>query len=161
MIRDAQLYTMKTVPNTGMVVTNDIGNLKDIHPKNKQEVGRRLALWALAKTYGVKDLEFSGPVYKSMEIKKNKITISFDHAEKGLIKKGKHLNEFYIAGEDQIFYPANAKIVKNKVVVSSAKVKKPVAVRFAFSNTAQPNLFNNAGLPASAFRTDNWKIELQ
>ena len=159
-VRDAQLYTMNTVPNTGMVVTNDIGDLKNIHPKNKQEVGRRLALWALAKTYGVKKLEFSGPLYKYMEIKKNKIIISFDHAKNGLQSKEKVLNEFYIAGADQIFYPAKAKIDEKKIIVSSSKVKKPVAVRFAFSNTALPNLFNKEGLPASAFRTDDWDIKI-
>lgn len=160
-VRDAQLFTMKSVTKTGMVVTNDIGDLKNIHPANKQEVGRRLALWALAKTYGVKNIEFSGPIYRSMEINKNKIVLSFNHAENGLLKKGKELNEFHIAGEDQIFYSAKARIHNNKVVLSSSKVKKPVAVRFAFSNTAQPNLFNKAGLPASAFRTDDWEIDLQ
>lgn len=160
-VRDAQLNTMLTIPNTGMAVTNDIGDLKNIHPINKQEVGRRLALWALAKTYGVKDLEFSGPMYKSMEILKGKISISFDHIDKGLRKKGDLLNEFLIAGEDKIFYEGNAKIVGNTVVVSSSKVKHPVAVRFAFTNTALPNLFNSSALPAAAFRTDTWKIELK
>ncbi len=157
-VRDAQLHTMMTVINTGMAVTNDIGELDNIHPKNKQEVGRRLALWALAKTYGVKGLEFSGPVYKSMEIKKNKISIHFDHVGNGLIKKGKNLNEFFIAGVDKKFYPAKAKIKGNTIVVSSSKVKEPLAVRFAFSDKALPNLFNESGLPASAFRTDNWEI---
>ena len=160
-VRDAQLHTMLTIPNTGMVVTNDIGDLKNIHPINKQEVGRRLALWALAKTYGVKSIEYSGPIYKSMEIKKKKIIINFDHADNDLTLKGKDLNEFFIAGADQEFYLAKAKIIGNTVVVSSPKVKKPVAVRFAFSNTALPNLFNNEGLPATAFRTDDWKIELK
>jgi len=160
-VRDAQLQTMSTVPNTGMAVTNDIGNLKNIHPTNKQEVGRRLALWAMAKTYGVNGIEYSGPIYKSMEVKKKKIEISFDHASKGLLKKGKVLTAFFIAGEDQKFYAAKAKIKGNKVMVSSSKVKKPVAVRFAFSNTATPNLFNNSGLPAAAFRTDDWLIKLK
>jgi len=160
-IRDAQLSTMKTVPNTGMVVTNDIGDLKDIHPTNKQEVGKRLALWALAKTYGVKDINYSGPIYRSMKINKDKIELSFDYAKNGLQKKGKELKEFFIAGEDRTFYPAKAVIKYDKVIVKSAKVKKPIAVRFAFSDTAQPNLFNKAGLPASPFRTDNWKIDLQ
>ncbi|MCL6296141.1 sialate O-acetylesterase [Jejuia spongiicola] len=159
-VRDAQLYTMLTLPKTGMAVTNDIGNLKNIHPINKQEVSKRLALWALVKTYGVKDLMFSGPVYKSMEIKKNKIVLHFDYAENGLVKKEKELREFFIAGEDQKFYPAIAKIKNNTVVVSSKKVKKPVAVRFAFSDTALPNLYNMSGLPASAFRTDDWKIDI-
>lgn len=158
-VREAQLQTMQTVPNTGMVVTNDIGNLKNIHPKNKQDVGKRLALWALAKTYGVKDISFSGPIYKSMEIQKKKIQISFDYVEGGLTKNGKDLSEFYVAGSDQIFYEAKAKIVGETVVISSSKVKNPVAVRFAYSGTALPNLFNVAGLPASAFRTDDWNIK--
>lgn len=160
-IRDAQLKTMLTVPNTGMVVTNDIGNLENIHPTNKQDVAFRLALWALTKHYGKKDLVYSGPIYKSMEIQKRKIILNFDYADNGLIKKGKELKEFYIAGEDQKFYQAKAKIVKNTVVVSSKNIRKPVAVRFAFANGALPNLFNKEGLPASAFRTDNWKIELK
>lgn len=160
-VRDAQLQTMLKVTNTGMAVTNDIGNINNIHPINKQEVGRRLALWALAKTYGVKDVEFSGPIYKSMKIKKKKIILSFDYVNTGLIKKGKELVEFEIAGSDKKFYKAKAKIIGKTVVVSSTYVKNPVAVRFAFSNTAEPNLYNKAGLPASAFRTDNWKIELE
>nr|WP_298794792.1 sialate O-acetylesterase [uncultured Allomuricauda sp.] len=159
-VRDAQLFTMLNVPNTGMAVTNDIGNLKDIHPTNKQEVGRRLALWALAKTYGVKDVAFTGPVYKGMEIKRNKIILTFDYAESGLKADGKTLEEFYIAGLDKEFYKANARIKGNTVEVSSSKVKEPVAVRFAFYDKALPNLYNESGLPASSFRTDDWEIVL-
>ncbi|MRI02253.1 sialate O-acetylesterase [Kriegella sp. EG-1] len=159
-VRDAQLKTMLTTPNTGMVVTNDIGNLENIHPTNKQDVGKRLALWALAKTYQ-KDIVYSGPVYKSMAIKNNKIMVSFDYANSGLLIEGKALTEFYIAGEDKKFYPAKAKIVADKVQVWSSKVKKPLAVRFAFTDTALPNLLNGKGLPASAFRTDNWEIQLE
>ncbi|MGB5498775.1 MAG: sialate O-acetylesterase [Maribacter sp.] len=158
-VRDAQLYTMLNVPKTGMAVTNDIGNLENIHPINKQEVGRRLALWALAKDYGVKNLAYSGPIYATMEIKNNKITLAFDHADNGLIKKGKHLTDFTIAGVDQVFYKAKTKIVNNAVIVSANNVKNPVAVRFGFTDTAQPNLFNSEGLPASAFRTDAWKFK--
>ena len=158
-VRDAQLVTMLNVPKTGMAVTNDIGNLENIHPINKQEVGRRLALWALAKDYGLEKLEHSGPIYKTMEIKKNKIILSFDHAKNGLVKKGKHLTNFTIAGADKIFQKAKAKIVDNTIVVSAKNVKDPVAVRFAFTDTAEPNLYNTEGLPASAFRTDSWKFE--
>ena len=158
-VRDAQLYTMQNLDNTGMVVTNDIGNLDNIHPTNKQDVGHRLALWALGKTYGKDGLEYSGPVYRSKEIKNKKIILSFDHANKGLMQKGKDLREFFIAGEDGVFYPAKAKIGGNTVEVSSSKVKKPAAVRFAFTNGALPNLFNSEGLPASAFRTDNWELK--
>jgi sialate O-acetylesterase len=158
-VRDAQLATMLNTPKTGMAVTNDIGNLENIHPINKQEVGRRLALWALAKDYGIEDLEYSGPIYRSMEIMKNKIVLSFDHADDGLVKKGKKLTDFTIAGLDKVFHQANAKIVGNTIVVSSTKIKNPVAVRFAFTDTSEPNLFNTQGLPASAFRTDAWKFE--
>lgn len=158
-VRDAQLATMLNTPKTGMVVTNDIGNLEDIHPLNKQEVGRRLALWALAKDYGVGKLAHSGPVYKSMEIRKNKIVLSFDHADNGLIKKRKHLTYFTVAGADRIFKKAKAKIVGNTIIVFAINVKDPVAVRFAFTDTAEPNLYNTEGLPASAFRTDTWSFE--
>lgn len=159
-VRDAQLQTLLTVFNTGMVVTNDIGNLEDIHPENKQDVGKRLALWALAKTYGVQNIEYSGPLYKSMQIKKRKIILSFDHAN-GLVQKGKTLKGFSIAGADKKFYKAKALIIGNTVTVSSSKVKHPVAVRFAFTDSALPNLYNKAGLPASAFRTDDWGFELE
>ena len=158
-VRDAQLHTLKTVANTGMAVTNDIGNLENIHPINKQEVGRRLALWALAKTYDKKETVYSGPIYKSMELQKNKINVHFDHANGGLEKKGRLLTEFTIAGEDRVFYPAKAVIKGDMVTVSAKKVKEPVAVRFAFSNAALPNLFNAEGLPASAFRTDDWPVK--
>jgi len=158
-VRDAQLYTMNNLANTGMVVTNDIGNLENIHPINKQDVGHRLALWALAKTYGKEELDYSGPVYSSMEIKNKKIVLNFNHSDDGLMKKEKELHEFYIAGDDQVLYPAKAKINGNTVEVSSSKVKNPVAVRFAFTNGALPNLFNSGGLPASAFRTDDWELK--
>ncbi len=153
-VRDAQLHTLQTVPQTGMAVTMDIGNVKDIHPKNKQDVGKRLALWALAKTYGVKDIVYSGPLYKSMEVKGKKIVIHFDHVDGGLVARGGELKDFFIAGKDKVFVPAKAKISGNTVVVWSREVKEPVAVRYAFWDAAQPNLFNKAGLPASPFRTD-------
>jgi sialate O-acetylesterase len=160
-VRDAELMTMKTVPGTGMAVTNDIGNLKDIHPHNKQEVGRRLALWALAHDYHRPKVVFTGPVYKEMEVDGNKVILSFDHAEGGLKMDGKELKAFTIAGEDRVFVPAKARIKDGTVEVWSPKVKKPVAVRFGFSDIALPNLTNGAGLPASAFRTDNWDVEIK
>jgi sialate O-acetylesterase len=159
LVREAQLKTMQTIENTGMVVTNDIGNLENIHPTNKQEVGRRLALWALAKTYGVKDIAYSGPIYKSLKIKKNKAIVIFDFTGKGLEGKGKEIKEFFIAGVDKKFYPAKVKIDGNKIELKSKKVKNPVAVRFAFTETALPNLYNSHGLPAAAFRTDDWDVK--
>ena len=158
-VRDAQLQTLKRTNNTGMVVTNDIGNPENIHPENKQEVGRRLALWALSETYGVADITCSGPLYDFMTISKQEVTLHFNHAEDGLIMKGDKLNGFKIAGPDKVFHPATAKIKGSMVVVRSDKVENPEAVRFAFTNTAIHNLFNRAGLPASPFRTDNWSVE--
>jgi sialate O-acetylesterase len=154
-VREAQLMAM-SVPNTGMVVTMDIGDVNDVHPKNKQEVGRRLALWALAKTYGQTGIVCSGPIYKSTKIEGDKIRLYFDHIGTGLIAKDGSLREFTIAGEDKNFADAKAVIDGDTVVVSSEKIQKPVTVRYAWRNAAQPNLFNKEGLPASPFRTDDW-----
>jgi sialate O-acetylesterase len=155
---DAQVKTL-TVPGTGMAVTWDIGDVKDIHPKNKQEVGRRLALWALANTYGKSDLVFSGPLYESMATEGNKIRVKFKHAAGGLAsKEDKPLTHFQIAGEDQKFVDAKATIDGETVIVESDQVADPRAVRFAWHGLAEPNLFNKAGLPASPFRTDDWTL---
>lgn len=158
-IRDAQLYTYRTVPHTGIVVTTDNGDSLDIHPRNKKLVGERLSLWALHNEYGQKGLVYSGPLYKSMKPEGDKIRIQFHFAGTGLIAKdGGQLREFTIAGEDQDFVPARAVIEGNEVVVSSPMVNKPVSVRFAWRNIPRPNLYNKEGLPASPFRTDNWKL---
>jgi len=154
-LREAQSMAL-SLPNTGQAVAIDIGNAKDIHPKNKQEVGRRLALNALAKDYG-KKIEFSGPVYDSMEVEGSKIRLTFSHAE-GLQAKGGELERFEIAGADQKFVWATAKIEGSNVIVSSEEVPAPVAVRYAWANNPDGcNLYNAADLPASPFRTDNWK----
>ncbi len=153
-LREAQLKTLK-VAHTGMAVINDIGSLTTIHPLQKQQVGQRLAIWALANDYG-KEILFSGPIYRSLTIQKDKIIIEFDYAQQGLIVKGKTLTDFEIAGEDRIFVPAQARIKGESVIVTNKAIKNPIAVRFAFSDTAQPNLFNKANLPTSAFRTDEW-----
>lgn len=156
-IWEAQLKTL-SLPNTGMAVTVDIGNTRNIHPTNKQEVGRRLALWALAKDYGKKDLVYSGPLYKSMKREGNSIAISFDHVGGGLVSRdGKPLTRFQIAGADKKFVDAKAVIEGDKVIVSAEGVKEPVAVRFGWHQEAEPNLSNKDGLPASPFRTDDWK----
>lgn len=145
------------IPNTGMAVTNDIGDLLDIHPKNKLDVAKRLLLWALAKTYGRTEIVYSGPLYKSMKIESDKIRISFDHIGGGLVSRdNKPLNWFWIAGEDRKFVEARAQVDGQQVLVWSESVPKPVAVRYAWSMAAQPNLMNKEGLPASGFRTDNW-----
>lgn len=153
---EAQTATL-SVPNTGMVVTTDVGNIRDIHPRNKQAVGLRLALWALGKTYGKDDLVCSGPLYKGMEIEDNSIRLSFDHVGSGLMSRdGLALTWFEIAGEDKQFYKANAIVDGNTVVVSSETVTSPVAVRFGWDQIAEPNFINEEGLPASPFRTDSW-----
>ena len=154
--REAQLLSL-AVPNTGMVVTTDItDNIHDVHPTNKLDVGKRLALWALAKTYGRHDIVCSGPIYKSMKVEGNKIRLFFDYVDGGLVAKGGNLTHFQIAAADRMFYEAHAVIEGDAIVVSHERVKDPVAVRFAWSDVAIPNLFNKEGLPASPFRTDNW-----
>jgi sialate O-acetylesterase len=155
---EAQLHTLKTVPHTGMAVTTDIGNLDDIHPTNKQDVGVRLALWALSKDYGKTGITYSGPVYQSAKVEGSKVRLSFEHATGLKAADGKPLGEFTIAGEDKVFSPAEAKVEGNTVLVQSATVPKPVAVRFGWHEEAQPNLVNAAGLPASPFRTDDFPM---
>ena len=145
-----------SIRNTGMAVTNDIGNPADIHPTNKQEVGRRLSLWALAKTYGRPDLVYSGPSFRSMEMKDGAIVLTFDHADGLMTRDGEPPDWFEIAGDDQQFIEASAVVDGDTVVVSSEAVTNPMAVRFAWHTTAEPNLVNGAGLPAGAFRTHPW-----
>ena len=154
-LREAQSNTL-TVTNTGMAVSIDVGDANRIHPQNKQEVGRRLALIARAKTYG-EHITYSGPMYKSQSIQNNKIEIEFTHTDKGLRAKGDALKGFTIAGADKKFVPAKAVIVGNKIIVSSADVIHPVAVRYAWANNPLCNLYNGADLPASPFRTDQWE----
>ena len=159
LVREQQLKTYRDVKK-GMVVVSDItGDTSDIHPINKIDVGKRLAAWALANTYGKQNIPYSGPLYRSVEVKGNEAVIHFDFADGGLMKKGDKLTDFMIAGDNQQFFPANARVEGNTVIVSSPKVQHPAAVRFAFTNTAEPNLFNKAGLPASAFRTDDWEVK--
>lgn len=150
-VRDQQLKTLGKVDKTGMIVLSDIGNLGDIHPKNKKDVGLRFANLALNKTYGKNDLRYSGPLYKDFEIKKDKIKIYFNYSN-GLKNNGK-LEGFEIAGDDGKFYQANAKIEENSVLVWANKVKNPKHVRYGWRNTAKPSLTNNSGLPASSFST--------
>jgi sialate O-acetylesterase len=155
-LREAQFLTLSKVAYTGMAVTMDIGDPDDIHPANKRDVGKRLALWALARDYG-QDIVFSGPLYREQSIEDNKIRIHFDYYGGGLLSKGGPLTHFEIAGEDQVYYPAEAVIDGNTVVVSASEVSSPLAVRYGWRNAAEPNLFNAEGLPASSFATDNWQ----
>lgn len=155
-LREAQQKTL-ALPNTGMATIIDIGDAKDIHPKNKQEVGRRLGLIALAKTYGQKN-NYSGPVYQSAKVEGKQIRLTFSNTENGLkAADGAALTGFAIAGADKKFHWAKASILGNQVIVSSDQVANPVAVRYAWGNNPVANLLANDGLPASPFRTDTWQ----
>ena len=155
-IREAQLQAFKTIPNTALAVTYDVGEWNDIHPLNKKDMAKRLFLGARKVVYGEK-LVYAGPVYKDMKVEGNKIIITFTDTGRGLMAKGGILKHFAIAGEDRQFVWADAVIRGNKVIVSSKDVKQPVAVRYAWSdNPEDANLCNKEGLLASPFRTDNW-----
>ena len=154
-IREEMLKTL-AVKNTGMAITVDVGEANNIHPKNKQAVGHRLALWALAKVYG-KAIPYSGPLPDGYKIKGNKIILSFQHTDGGLVAKDGELKGFAIAGEDHRWVAGKARTEGNKVIVSSPEVESPKALRYAWAANPDCNLFNGAGLPASPFRTDNWK----
>jgi len=151
-----QSRSAQRIKNSGMVVTTDlVDNLDDIHPRDKATVGHRLALLALNKTYGEKIIS-SGPIFRKIKIVGDKAVLRFDHAAGGLVSKdGQPLTWFTLAGADGKFVPAGAKIVGDTVEVSAAAIAKPVAVRFAWNEAAQPNFFNAAGLPAEPFRTDD------
>ncbi|MCV2486810.1 hypothetical protein OD917_17910 [Flavobacterium sp. SH_e] len=157
-LREAQSETLK-LPNTGMAVTTDIGNAKDIHPTNKQDIGLRLAAIAMNNIYGKKQVH-SGPTYKSQEIKGNQIILTFDNIGKGLsTPNNDELKGFEIAGSDKVFHSAKAIIKDNKIIVSSDKVQNPVAVHYGWADDDTAiNLFNKEKFPASPFRTDNWEM---
>jgi sialate O-acetylesterase len=156
-LREAQMNALKEIPNSAMAVTMDIGEETHIHFSHKKEVSQRLLYCALANNYGYKGLAFSGPLYKSMEIKNNKISIAFDFADIGLTAFGNELVNFEISGQDKVFYPAKAKIEDDKTItVWSEQVQNPVAVRYAYKEYAKGDLYNTQGLPASSFRTDDW-----
>ena len=154
-LRDAQLWTAKTVPNTGLAVTIDVGDPKNLHPPRKAEIGERLSLWALGATYGRK-IVCSGPIYDSMKVSKNEVHIRFQHVGEGLEARGETLKGFSIAGADRKFHWADARIEGKEVVVSSKEVSSPAAVRYAWAGSPECNLYNKNGLPASPFRTDDW-----
>lgn len=149
-IRNAQRKVLQEVPNVGMVVTSDISPIDDIHPKDKQSVGRRLANLALVNTYKTSADVVSGPLYKNIIIVKNKVVVTFDYAD-GLHFTNNKSNQFEIAGADNVFYKAEPIIKNNSVILKSNKVSRPVKVRFAWRNTMQSSLFNKVHLPASSF----------
>lgn len=150
-------------PKTGMVVITDlVDNVKDQHPKNKSDVGLRLANIALAETYkqNIPAPVYKNPMYKKMEVNKGKVNLYFDYAPNGFMIKGNEMQptEFLIAGSDQNFLTADVKLEKDRIVVSNKKISDPAAVRFSFSNTGMSNVFNKEGLPIIPFRTDNWEV---
>jgi len=149
--------TKLNVENIGMAVTLDIGDCNNIHPRDKRPVGERLAYWALAKDYNISAIAYSGPVYKNMVVKGNKVELSFSYAESGLDGWNKQLDGFEVAGQDKLFHRAKSKVIRNgPFQVWSEQVEKPVAVRYAFNNCPVASLFGTNGLPASSFRTDSW-----
>jgi sialate O-acetylesterase len=153
-LREAQTLTLKA-PNTGMAVTIDIGNPDDIHPRNKLDVGLRLARWALADTYGLKE-EKAGPLFDSYKVEGDKVRVRLTHAGGLKTRDGAPPAGFYVAGADRKFVPAEARVEKGEVVVWSKDVPAPVAVRYAWADNPAANLYNSDGLPASPFRTDDW-----
>lgn len=155
---EAQAACLERLSNSGMVVVTDItGDVNDIHPRNKRDVGARLARWALAKNYGDSEVVYSGPMYKSMTIEGDSIVLRFDHVDGGLTSlNGEPLTHFTIAGKDRKFVAADARIEGDAVIVKADGVSEPVAVRFAWDETAIANFGNEAGLPAVPFRTDSW-----
>jgi sialate O-acetylesterase len=155
-LRESQAIAL-SLPNTGMAVTVDIGDPNNVHPKNKQEVGRRLALTAEAAVYGRK-VVYSGPVYDSMAIEGGTVRLHFREAEGGLVASGASLRGFEIAGQEREFHGAEARIDGDTIVVQSASVPHPVGVRYAWADNPECSLYNESGLPAAPFRTDNWPM---
>jgi len=160
-LRNAQLLVSQEVPNSALAVTIDLGETYNIHPQNKGDVGKRLALAAEKIAYHEKDIAYSGPTFSSMKIENHKIILSFNNIGSGLMSKdADKLKQFAIAGEDKKFVWANATIKGNTIIVESDAVQNPVAVRYAWAdNPIGCNLYNKEGLPASPFRTDNWELE--
>ena len=160
-LQNAQRLALR-LPNTGMAVINDIGAAGDIHPRNKKDVGERLARWALANEYGRKDVVVSGPLYRDFKVEGSKVRISFEYAEGVKTCDGGEPGRFEIAGKDQVWHWGKAVIDGEAVLVSSEEVPEPVAVRYAWaSNPEGANLVNAAGLPASLFRTDSWTLSTE
>jgi sialate O-acetylesterase len=159
LLREQQTKSL-SLPGVDMAVITDlVADTNNIHPTDKHNVGIRLANLALAQTYHQNITGYHSPMYKSFTVDKDKIIINFTDAADGLMVKGKTITPVYIAGEDKVFYPAEAKVKDGQLIVWSKQVKHPVAVRYAFSNTAMGNLFSKEGLPVTPFRTDEWEMD--
>ncbi len=156
-LREAQLKASTAIPNIGMASLMDVGEKHNIHPADKEAAGERLAYLALAKTYGINGIQYSGPVLKDMRVEGSLVYLTFDHAENGLTTLGKELANFKVAGSNKRFQPAVATITREGITLFSPKVKEPVAVRYAFDDFVVGELYNTDGLPASSFRTDEWE----
>jgi len=160
LLREQQAKSQQ-MENTGMVVVSDIaGDTADIHPKDKHDVGWRLASWALADTYHQQNIVYKNPAYQSMRVQGDRVEITIGETGGGLVVKGPEVREVRVAGEDRLFYPARVKVEGSRIVVYSKEVKKPVAVRYQFSNSGVGNLFGKSGLPVAPFRTDGWEVTL-
>ncbi|MDD3321909.1 MAG: sialate O-acetylesterase [Paludibacter sp.] len=155
-LREAQSKVEQTVPKTAMAVLLDAGLERGIHPGKKQVAGERLALLALSKTYDVKSVTGQSPCFKEITVQNDTVIVSFDQSPMWIASKTFESKLFKVAGEDKVFYPAKAWIVRSKMYVKSDEVKKPVAVRYAFENYVEGDLFSTEGLPVSSFRSDNW-----
>ena len=158
-LREAQFKASTAIDNIGMACLMDVGEKNNIHPADKKAAGERLAYLALAKTYVMAGFEYSGPTLKEMTIEGSVVKLTFNHAKYGLSTFGNELLNFKVAGENQRFYPAEAFITRKGITLFSPSVEKPVAVRYAFDDWVVGELFNNEGLPASSFRTDDWEVK--
>jgi hypothetical protein len=157
LVREAMLKSL-SVPNTGMAVTLDVGEANDNHPKDKKSVGERLALWAKARVYRQKLPAYSGPTPREHEIKNGALHVRFNNAQGDLVLKGEATQSFEIAGADQKWKPAQAKVASNLLILSNPEIKQPVAARYAWAANPKAILYNGEGLPASPFRTDEWPM---
>ena len=155
-LRDAQRKSADVIPSSGMIVLMDAGDEKSIHPADKEIVGKRFAYYALGDTYGKKGFAYQSPLFDSLLVKDSVATIKFRYAPNGLTCFGKPITQFEIAGPDKVFYPAQAVINRGNIVLTSAQVKTPAAVRYAFKDFVQGELFSTEGFPVSSFRTDDW-----
>ncbi len=158
-LREQQLHTLTTIPQTGLVITTDlVPDVNEIHPPKKRDIAKRLSDLALAEVYGHRMIDYKSPIYAGHRVERNHMVIAFDNVIHGLRVMGDRVSHMFIAGNNHVFYPAETTVRGNELIVSSPHVPVPVAVRFGFTDTARPNLFNCSGLPVSPFRTDKWDI---